>query len=682
MEKGKILIVDDSEMNRSILADMLEGEYEILEAEDGEEGIAALREHGADITLVLLDIVMPNLDGFGVLAAMNQNNWINDVPVIMISAESGSQQVARAYDLGVSDFIARPFDSLIVRKRVMNTLLLYAKQKRLAAMVEEQIYETERHSSLMIEILSHIVEFRNGESGQHILHVRTLTDFLLRALMQKTDRYGLSGDEISRISIGSALHDIGKIVIDEAILNKPGKLTEEEFTVMKTHAMKGAEMLDALAEHRNDPLVRSAYEICRWHHERYDGRGYPDGLKGDAIPIAAQVVALADVYDALTSPRVYKAPIPHERAIEMILDGQCGAFNPLLLECLTENAESIREELAGGSEKSVTRESQNIVMDSVRPVSASASDRTLRLLDYERMKHSFFSAMTKEIQFEYSIAPPMLNMTAWGANALGLDEIIMDPASDEKLRAVLGEDGWGLMAEEMRQTTPDAPNVSYDCLMNCKGELRWHQIVLRTIWTTDLPPKFEGALGKAIDIHDTHEKLADLEKKATRDAMTGLLNRATATDRIKTRMQERPESHFAMCIFDLDYFKSANDQYGHQFGDQVLKVVAERLVHSVRSSDIASRAGGDEFLLFLEYNTDLERTVDRIFSSLCGYYGDYRISVTMGIATAEAVGEDYEQLFRAADAALYAAKRAGRGRYCFYDSSMKDMLSAISDIDE
>ena len=683
MQKGKILIIDDSEMNRSILADMLEEEYEILEAEDGQEGVALLREHIAEIELVLLDIVMPRMDGFGVLEAMNRNGWISDVPVIMISAESGSAQMARAYDLGVSDFIARPFDALIVRKRVVNTLLLYAKQKRLTAMVEEQIYETERHSNLMIEILSHIVEFRNGESGQHILHVRTLTDFLLRALMRKTDRYGLSSEEISRVSVGSALHDIGKIVINEDILNKPGKLTDEEFAVMKTHAMKGAEMLDALVDHRDDPLVRVAYEICRWHHERYDGRGYPDGLKGDAIPISAQVVALADVYDALTSPRVYKAPIPHEKAIQMILDGQCGIFNPLLLECLTENAESIRRELTSDGGKNVARrESQNIVMDSVRPVSATASDRTLRLLDYERMKHSFFSAMTKEIQFEYTIAPPMINMTAWGANALGLDEIIMDPAGDERLRAVLGEDGWGQMAEEMRRTTPEEPNVSYDCLMNVNGELRWHQIVLRTIWTTDTPPRFEGALGKAIDIHDTHEKMADLEKKATRDAMTGLLNRSAARDRIEARIQERPESHYALGIFDLDFFKTANDQYGHQFGDQVLKVVAERLKHSIRSSDIACRAGGDEFLLFLEYNTDLEKTIDRIFNSLCGQHGGYNISVTMGVSLAETTDGSYEGMFRAADAALYTAKRAGRGRYSFYDSSMENTLSAISDIDE
>ena len=685
MQKEKILIVDDSEMNRSILADMLEDDYDILEAEDGVEAVTALRNMGGNISLVLLDIVMPRLDGFGVLEAMNQNGWIEDIPVVMISSESGSAQVSRAYDMGVNDFISRPFDALVVRRRVVNTLLLYAKQKRLTALVEQQIYETERHSRLMIEILSHIVEFRNGESGQHILHVRTLTDLLLRALMQKTDRYGLTGEAVSRISVGSALHDIGKIVIDEKILNKPGRLTAEEFAIMKTHAMKGAEMLDDLVEHQGDPLVRTAYEICRWHHERYDGKGYPDGLVGDAIPISAQVVALADVYDALTSPRVYKAAIPHSQAVQMILEGQCGAFNPLLLECLTENADSIRAALDSSTDQSMTRrESMNIVRDAVRAAtgSISASERTLRLLDYERMKYNFFSAMTREIQFEYTISPSMLSVTPWGAETLGLDEIIMNPGQDEKLRAVLGEDGWGQMSWEMRNTSPDNPNVRYNCKLTYKGQSRWHEIILRTIWSADPPYKFEGALGKAIDIHDAHEKMSDLEHKASRDSLTGLFNRTAAKERIKKRMSGSAGGHhFALAIIDLDLFKSANDSRGHQFGDRVLKTVAERLVRSVRASDIACRAGGDEFLLFLEYNTDLEKTVDRIFHALCGPLDGYDISVTMGVALADTVGASYDALFRAADSALYTAKRAGRGRYCFYTDSMRDTLRELSHIE-
>lgn len=347
MRKDTILIVDDSEMNRSILADMLGENYDIIEAEDGLQAIEALQRMHASIDLVLLDLVMPQMDGFGVLDAMNENHWIDDIPVIMVSAEKEAAQIERAYGMGATDFIMRPFDTFIVRHRVVNTLLVYAKQKQLISMVEEQLYEKEKYSNTMIDILSHIVEARNGESGLHVLHVRAITDFLLRKLRQRTDQYALTEDAITLISNASALHDIGKIGIDEKILNKPGRLTDEEFKIMKTHSLIGAKMLEGENLDQDDPLVKTAYEICRWHHERYDGRGYPDGLSGDEIPIAAQVVALADVYDALTSERVYKAAFDHDTAIRMILNRECGSFNPLLLDCLRENAEDLRLKLKG-----------------------------------------------------------------------------------------------------------------------------------------------------------------------------------------------------------------------------------------------------------------------------------------------------------------------------------------------
>lgn len=343
-QRQKILIADDSDLNRAILTDMLEDEYDIIEAEDGIQALEQLQTD-SEIDLVLLDIMMPRMDGFEVLAIMNQNHWIEDLPVIMISSESASTYVNRAYGLGVTDYINRPFDENIVRRRVVNTLILYGKQKKLAQMVTDQIWENEKQANLMINILSHIVEFRNGESGTHVLHIHALTRMLLNHLVQKTDQYPLSYTDISLISTASSLHDIGKITIPDSILNKPGRLTPEEFKIMQTHSMAGASMLKALPYYTEEPIVKISYEICRWHHERYDGRGYPDGLKGDEIPISAQIVALADVYDALTSERVYKSAIAHEKAIEMILNGECGAFNPLVLECLTDIADYIQDEI-------------------------------------------------------------------------------------------------------------------------------------------------------------------------------------------------------------------------------------------------------------------------------------------------------------------------------------------------
>ena len=341
----QLLVVDDSEMNREILKEILGKEYRILEACDGEEALKMLEQYGTEISLVLLDIIMPKMDGFEVLAYMNRDKWIKDIPVIMISSEGSESYIRRAYELGASDYISRPFDAKVVYQRVINMIKLYAKQRRLIHLVTDQIYEKEKNNRMMTGILSQIVEFRNGESGLHVLHINILTQLLLEKLTRKSENYDFSWSQQHMIATASALHDIGKIGIDEKILNKPGKLTKEEFEAMKQHTIIGARMLDSLEMYHDEEMMKYAYEICRWHHERYDGKGYPDGLKGEEIPISAQVVSLADVYDALVSDRVYKKAYSHEKAMEMILNGECGMFNPLLLECLVEIQDKVRKEL-------------------------------------------------------------------------------------------------------------------------------------------------------------------------------------------------------------------------------------------------------------------------------------------------------------------------------------------------
>ena len=339
----QLLVVDDSEMNREILKEILGKEYRILEACDGEEALKMLEQYGTEISLVLLDIIMPKMDGFEVLAYMNRDKWIEDIPVIMISSEGSESYIRRAYELGASDYISRPFDAKVVYQRVINMIKLYAKQRRLIHLVTDQIYEKEKNNRMMTGILTQIVEFRNGESGLHVLHINILTQLLLEKLMRKSENYDLSWSQQHMIATASALHDIGKIGIDEKILNKPGKLTKEEFEAMKQHTIIGARMLDRLEMYHDEEMMKYAYEICRWHHERYDGKGYPDGLVGEEIPISAQVVSLADVYDALISDRVYKKAYSHEQAVKMILNGECGAFNPVLLECLTDIQDHLKE---------------------------------------------------------------------------------------------------------------------------------------------------------------------------------------------------------------------------------------------------------------------------------------------------------------------------------------------------
>lgn len=502
-KRNKILIVDDSFMNRAILTDMLSGQYEILEAEDGVAAIEMLQTHGTELSLVLLDIVMPNLDGLEVLALMNRYHWIEEIPVIMISSESAHSVVERAYELGVTDYISRPFDEVIVRRRVINTIMLYSKQKRLISMVADQMYESEKGNTLMVSILSHIVEFRNGESGLHVLHIGTMTEMLLKRLREKNSAYNLDPAKISMISKAAAFHDIGKISISEEILNKPGRLTEEEFEIIKTHSAVGADMLANLPLHKEEPLVKIAYEICRWHHERYDGSGYPDGLAGEEIPISAQVVSIADAYDALISERVYKKAFSHEKAMEMILNGECGVFNPLLLECLCDISDHIQEELTINSLNRRSKKEIYNIVDRLRSYNELAeSNRALSMLEEERVKFEFFASLTSEIQFEYTADPQMLTVSECGAERLGLPRLIVDPIKSRELTSVISREDMMKVAGLINSTTADSPVAECEAKVRIDGQMRRSRIICRTVWQQGEDEHYGGAIGKIVDIQE------------------------------------------------------------------------------------------------------------------------------------------------------------------------------------
>ena len=667
----KILIVDDSEINRAILREVLESDFQILEAENGLEAVQMIDGCRSDIALVLLDLLMPEMDGIGVLEHMNSSGLIETIPVIMITSETAAEFIDKAYKLGVVDFVNRPFNAQIIRHRMINTIMLSTKQKRLEALVKRQIYEKEQQSDLMIDILSHIVEFRNGESGLHVLHIRVLTELLLRRLVQKTDHYKITGADIRRISMASALHDIGKVAIPENILNKPARLTEDEFDIMKQHSEKGARLLKDLSFHQDKPLLNAAYEICLWHHERYDGRGYPHGLAGEEIPISAQVTALADVYDALTGERVYKRAIPHGEAVKMILNGECGAFNPLLLECLVDIADTIQDDLRRETQKHLDKQQfQRISTELLQMGDLSASERTLYLLDYERMKYQFFAAIDEGALFEFNPESRMLTTLGESASRYGIPEHIFDPLRDEHLLELFGEADLRGFERALRTTTPESPIFRYECRLKIRGDLRWTRLICQTIWSDEEPAQYRGVIGKAMDIHDDRSKALSLEYRAAHDALTSLLNADYGRNQIQAKIDMHPRGKFALSIIDLDHFKSINDTRGHLYGNKILCFVAEKLRQSVRSGDVIARFGGDEILLFQEYHDDIEPIVGRIFNSLMTAYDDYHISVSMGVATTEMVERNYSALFHAADQALYAVKQSGRGKYLFYNDSL------------
>ena len=343
----QILIVDDSDMNRAMLREILKDNYSILEAGNGVECLSCVEHMGSSLSLILLDLNMPEMDGFEVLAELSRLGYMDDIPVIIISGTDSTADICRAYDLGATDYIHRPFNTQVIYRRVSNTITLMAKQRRMAELVNRQIDRATKQQELMVDFLSRIIGYRSGESNPHFANISTLSALLLQALQKRKNHYGLTEQDCQLIATAAVFHDVGKIGIPESILLKPGKLTAEEFEVMKTHTLIGDNLIKSLEIYHDEPLLQMAAQICRWHHERYDGGGYPDGLKGEEIPICAQVVSIADVYDALTSARPYKPAFSSEKAIQMILNGECGVFNPVLVDCLLEVASQQKTEKEG-----------------------------------------------------------------------------------------------------------------------------------------------------------------------------------------------------------------------------------------------------------------------------------------------------------------------------------------------
>ena len=505
-QKQKILIVDDSEMNRNLLMVILEDEYEIIQAKDGVQAVDYLQKHAEELSLILLDLVMPQMDGFEVLVYMNKEHWIENVPVVIISAEDAPAYIKRGYDLGVTDFIGKPFDANMVRRRVTNAILISAKQKRMTSIVSNQIYEKEKSSKLMISILSHIVEFRNGESGLHVLHIQVITEMILRHLVQKENNpYYISQEQISLISTASALHDIGKITIPDEILNKPGRLTAEEFNVMKGHSMAGANMLEQLPfEQREEPLVKTAYEICRWHHERYDGGGYQDGLKGEEIPISAQAVSLADVYDALTSKRCYKAAYSHEKAIEMILAGQCGTFNPMLLECLLDISSALKKEMRVKSKGRYDNSNMSNIANRFHDFEMESSEKIVQQLECERQRFHFLAEGSEHVIFTYTVSPPILNLNEKGMQRSGITEPVLSPLESGALEKIVEAGSLERLIKKIRTATREMPNIVSAIQLTDGKKPERFLCECKAIWASDEKNKLTGVVGKLIDIDEDY----------------------------------------------------------------------------------------------------------------------------------------------------------------------------------
>ena len=491
-KRQNILIVDDSKFNRDILKEILGEKYNYLEAENGNQAIQMIGEN-IGIDLMLLDINMPQMNGFEVLKIMKRSQCIEETPVIMISSEESVDTMREAYEMGITDYITRPFDSVIVKKRVQNTLSLYANQNNLVNVVVDQIYEKEENNNIMIRILSSILGSRNSESREHILHIKTATEMMLRQLIKITDVYHLTEADIALITTASSLHDIGKIYIPEEILNKPGRLTDEEFKIMKTHSELGADIIQDMHLPQEKPLVHTAWEICRWHHERWDGKGYPDGLKGEEIPISAQIVSITDVYDALTSERCYKKAFDHDTAIKMILDGQCGQFNPILLKCLKELSPRLFKMFSNETDDSKQYyEAQRLSNEILSEKSLPRKNYSQHLIKVMQEKIDFFKKNSGRNSVDYNAVSGQLTIINENQQTLYQRD---DPKFDVFKEFEVSEEDVQHIIDLLDHTSVQNKEISVQIEAKMENNRQLYNLKLHTLWSSLKKDGYIGIVG-------------------------------------------------------------------------------------------------------------------------------------------------------------------------------------------
>lgn len=692
-QKDKILIVDDVELNRAILCELFAGDYEILEADNGKTAVELMQQYHEEIAIVLMDIVMPIMNGLEALEIMNAKGLTEKTPIFLITAESSNDAISKGFRLGVVDVVLKPFNPDNICQRVNNIIELYRYRYKLENLVQEQMNKIEKQNEqlrnfnvAMIDTLSTIVEFRDCESGQHVQRIRQLTKIMLKELGRQNAEYKMSDKTIEDISMAAALHDIGKIAIPDYILNKPGRLTAEEFAIMKEHTLYGCEILESIDSlKQNKEQYRYHYNICRWHHEKWDGSGYPDGLIGKEIPIYAQIVALADCYDALTSVRCYKGAFTHEESVKMIENGECGAFSPDLLQCFLKIAPSLPEILQSddglpaviyhyqhpNTEKFSGKKCYSCDMDK--------NSRVARLLEIEREKQKALFAMSGDIFFDVDLEKNTIAFSDEYHKVFDRDCFVDDAAEYNKnYDHVLPEDKVRL-DEAFSRLTEENPRYEEDVRAIDKfGDLRWYKIYVNAIWDKEEPDVIKSVVGRMVNIDKMKREIGQWKGKAESDVLTKLGNRAYGERLLQQLLCEPQQEKAAVMFLDVDNFKMVNDRHGHLFGDEVLCRIANEISRQFRTDDIVCRIGGDEFLIIMRNIRDLHLPVvkaDDLRAGIerLGREADIQVplSVSVGVSFYPVDGIDEKTLLHKADKALYEAKKRGKNNCVIYGKELE-----------
>ncbi len=664
-----LLIVDDVEHNRAILRDMFRERFDSLEAGDAPEALNLFERNKERIALVFLDINLPGTDGFQMLREMHARGYLPGVPVMMIASGLSPEKAAAALRLGVSDFVEQPFNAEIVKRRALRLAECERERVSVEALVEARTHEIRRANRYAIEALSTIVEFRSGETAQHTRRISLATRFLCQALSKHYVDYNLTDTMIDDIVCASALHDVGMIAVPESILNKPGRLSDEEFEIMKRHTLYGAQVIERISATGGERFFAYCRDICLGHHERWDGNGYPGGIAGDEIPIWAQIVALADVYEALTSERVYKPPFTHEQALGMIEAGDCGAFSPKLLATLNlieARLKSALDEMAQYGDSA-----QGDVPDEP---AEQLSPRALKLLEHEREQYKTYASLSGEVLIDFDCEKDALTFSGRFSDHFDGETVVEAALRGEGVSRYLYPGDRETLESAIRAASAEAPTIKIDLrLLTKRGWYEWYEAVIRTLWSVETPYRCTRALGKLTNIDQAVRETCRLREQATRDVLTGLLNRVETERCIKQRLMEGDEVAGALLYIDIDDFKEINDSRGHGYGDDVLRKIGQAVHANIRETDIAGRIGGDEFVVYLDRvrsDEGIIGNVERLISVMRQGFSirseRMPVSVSVGVARFPQDGSRYETLLEKADQAMYSAKYSGKGSYVFY----------------
>lgn len=676
--RKKLLIVDNTGKNKILLGELFSPDYEMIEVNDNVKAIEVLRNNGCELAAVFLSIVMPVIESLDFLEYLNKEKMVDKIPVFLIFEDTTTDVMSKGFHLGAADIIEQSVSPVIIKRRVESVIELFQHRNHLDTLVEQQTNASQEllHTkNSVIETLSTVIEFRSEESNRHVKQIQQMTKMLLMEIVKQNPQYQLSLEDISIMSQAAAMHDLGKICIPDTILNKPCKLTPEEFQVMQTHTIRGCDILNHVVIAGEQQLIQYSYEICRYHHERWDGQGYPDGLREDEIPISAQVVSIVDVYDALVSKRVYKEAFSHEKALQIIEKERGRAFNPMLVACFMQIAQQIRAEVYASKEGTSVVQSQAFGTSDCAFVSDSieTKERNIHLLNLENERFHILSKLSNEIIFEYDRRNNSIEFSKNFQDVFGESYQISDALKFWKMTQMIDKDDKKWINLALRKVTAEAPTHRLEAkLKDASGNEMWFEIYINTLWEKSDAKSWNRCIGKITDIHELKSESIYWQRCAMHDALTGLYNKEAIKIKICQWIDESDTEELALLFIDIDNYKMINDTYGHDIGDLVLENFAVALKRQFQANTSIGRIGGDEFLIAIKGKENIEHLTEKlhrvydVFKEITIPRLNKSISASIGISLYPKDGEDYATLFKKADQALYHSKKNGKNQFQFF----------------